>query len=272
MNDIILKLQDMRYLKWTKSRNSSGTAGSFLKSYDDTGSVKLYYKLSDYDSLNGIVGHECINEIIAQRVLSILGIEHLEYRLIHALIRIDDKDIETYLCESYDFKMPGETKLPLEDFYQMQRKNGESPMDFCIRNNMHKFIYEMLIIDFLIINRDRHGANIEILFDRKNRTFRPAPLFDHGLSFVFRCRTTKEVTDFDAMGDVRVQSFVGGSSTFQNLNMVPKSYIKQLGKLQESDRDRIFEGIENIIGPVYCNKIWEILMRRWSYLEDIRNS
>lgn len=35
---------------------------------------------------------------------------------------------------------------------------------------------------FLICNRDRHGANIEILSDEKEKA-RPAPLFVHGLSF-----------------------------------------------------------------------------------------
>ena len=95
MKDIITDLQDMRYLNWARTRKSSGTAGSFLKSYDDSGRVKIYYKLSDYDQVKGIVGHECVNEIVVQRLLRILGIEHLEYRLIHALVRIEDKD---FIC------------------------------------------------------------------------------------------------------------------------------------------------------------------------------
>ena len=71
MNDIVQEIQDLRYLKWTKTRNSSGTAGSFLKSYEETGGRKIYYKLSDYDVRRGIVGHECINEIVAQRILDL---------------------------------------------------------------------------------------------------------------------------------------------------------------------------------------------------------
>lgn len=52
---------------------------------------KIYYKLSNYDSEKGIIGHECVNEIIVDRLLSILGVEHLEYQLIHADIEIDEK-------------------------------------------------------------------------------------------------------------------------------------------------------------------------------------
>ena len=89
MEDIIRELQDLRYLNWSRTRKSSGTAGSFLKSYEESGNRKIYYKLSDFDSVKGIVGHECINEIIVQRLLNILGIEHLNYILVHALVKIN---------------------------------------------------------------------------------------------------------------------------------------------------------------------------------------
>ena len=60
---VIRKLQDLTYLTWDKTRHSSGTAGSYLKSYEMENNKKLYYKLSCYDSLRGITGHECVNEI-----------------------------------------------------------------------------------------------------------------------------------------------------------------------------------------------------------------
>lgn len=139
-NNIIYELQDLRYLVWSKTRKSSGIAGSFLKSYDDTGDTKIYYKLSDYDIQHGIVGHECINEIIAQRILEFFGIAHLEYTLVHSNIVVDDKVIETYLCKSYDFKAFGESKLPLEDYYAMERNGSETPLDFCVRMGWQNII------------------------------------------------------------------------------------------------------------------------------------
>ncbi len=84
MTDIIKEIQDMRYLNWSKTRKSSGTAGSFLKSNEEIGNKKIYYKLSDCDPVKGIAGHECVNEIIVQRLLKLFGIDHLEYlSLIH---------------------------------------------------------------------------------------------------------------------------------------------------------------------------------------------
>lgn len=35
-------------------------------------------------NVNGVVGHECVNEIIVDRLLTVLGIEHLDYTLINA--------------------------------------------------------------------------------------------------------------------------------------------------------------------------------------------
>ena len=60
---------DLTNLSWTKSRQSSGTAGSYLKSYSYRNGKKIYYKLSYFDDVNGIFGYESFNEIIADRLL-----------------------------------------------------------------------------------------------------------------------------------------------------------------------------------------------------------
>ena len=271
MNDIIHEIQDLRYLKWTKTRNSSGTAGSFLKSYDETGGRKIYYKLSDYDAKRGIVGHECVNEIVAQRLLDLLGIDHLAYTLVHALVRIDDKDTITYLCMSYDFKSPGESKIPIEDYYEMERRPGESPLDFCKRMHWEEYIFGMTVIDFLISNRDRHGANIEVLFDRKRKKVRPAPLFDHGLSFACRCHDAGELAGFDVMKDMKIQSFVGSNSAFDNLGIVSKDYLKTLPSITQKDIDVVTAGLEDALSPEYIDTIKEMITRRWDCIDDLRN-
>ena len=54
---VIREKQDLTYLNWTKTRESSGTAGSFLKAYSELNGIKTYYKLSNYDTINGITGH-----------------------------------------------------------------------------------------------------------------------------------------------------------------------------------------------------------------------
>ena len=268
---IISDIQDMTYLDWTRIRNSSGTAGSFLKAYYELNGKKIYYKLSNYDSYKGIVGCECVNELIADRLLSVLGIEHLSYQLIHAKVKVFDREYITWLCASEDFKKAGESKIALDIFYQLERKEGESPFEFCIRMGWADYIYKMLAVDFLILNRDRHGANIEVLRDRRNKTIRLAPLFDHGLSFFFSSRSMEDIQKTDVMEDKPVQCFVGGNSAKDNLELIPCDHMPQFHSLCPTDKLFILEGLDKVLPKEYLDKIWEMIRRRWEYYESFCN-
>ena len=265
---IIKEKQDLTYLTWAKIRNSSGTAGSFLKAYTDFGGKKTYYKLSNYDAFKGIIGHECINELIVDRLLSILGVDHLPYQLIYADILIDGKEHETYLCASEDFKQPRESKIALDAYYQAERKDGESPLEFCVRLGWEEYIYQMLAVDFLILNRDRHGANIEVLRNASSKTVRLAPLFDHGLSLIFQCQSEETVSKCDVMEDRPIQCFVGSRSAWENLKLIPKEKIPGFCSLHERDAQVLFEGLEGILPEGWRKKIWEMIWKRWCSYED----
>lgn len=267
--EIIHEKQDLTYLSWSLIRSSSGTAGSFLKATDDLQQPKIYYKLSNYDGINGIVGHECINEIIVDRLLNILEIEHLHYDLIHADIDVDGKEMETYLCASKDFKAHGEHKVALDAYYQAEKLDGETPLQFCTRNGWSDFIYKMLVVDFLILNRDRHGANIEVLRNARKKSLRLAPIFDHGLSLLFNCHTEEEINQFDVMKDRAVQCFVGSRSAQQNLMLIPKDEILALNPPQHTHKAYLLEGLDGIISQSLQNKIWDMIWQRWEYYENL---
>lgn len=268
---IVHEKQDLTYLSWSKIRNSSGTAGSFLKAYSELSGEKVYYKLSDYDSFRGIVGHECINEIVVDRLLDKLGIAHLHYQLSYAEINIDNKVQNTYLCASRDFKKPGESKIALETYYQLEKLENESPLEFCIRQGWEEYIYQMLVVDFLILNRDRHGANIEVLRNAKKKEIRLAPLFDHGLSFICRCHDMEKIGEVDVLEDKPVQCFVGGRSAQDNLNLIPKNKVPAIQVLKAEDREYIFEGLEEVMSEKWQDKIWEMIWKRWQYYESFCN-
>ncbi len=270
MAEIIHEKQDLTYLSWSKIHHSSGPAGSFLKAYSDLDGQKTYYKLSNYDAFRGVIGHECVNELIVDRLLDILGVEHLHYQLIHAEVCIDSRVHDTWVCASKDFKHKGESKLALDAYYQAERDRNESPLDFCIRCGWGRYIFEMLAVDYLILNRDRHGANIEVLRDVNARTIRLAPLFDHGLSLMFNCHDDKSIDSFDVMKDGPVQSFVGSRSTWENLKLiaVPPAFHP----LQEDHRDVLLEGLEDVLPRRWLDKIWEMLWKRWCVYEGFCDS
>ena len=266
---IVKEKTDLTYLKWSHARSSSGTAGTFLKSESVTEGRKIYYKLSNFDSLHGVVGHECVNEIIVDRLLEVLGVPHLSYELINAEIEIDGKIYNTYLAASEDFKQPGESKTALENYYRVNAKDGETPYEFCVRNRWRKYIDTMIAVDYLILNRDRHGANIEVLRNSRKKTIRLAPLFDHGLSLLYSCINEKEIKAFDIMEDKRCQNFIGGYYCFENLG-----FIKDKGKvfsneLSLTDRAYIFEDLEGIISKEHIDKIWNMIYERYKIYESL---
>lgn len=268
---VIVEKQDLTYLKWSHARNSGGTAGTFLKSQSILSGEKTYYKLSNFDSEKGIIGHECVNEIIVDRLLTILGVEHLEYQLIHADIEMDGKIYDTWLCASKDFKQKGETKSALDNYYQINKKENESRYEFCINNGWKKYIDTMLAVDYLILNRDRHGANIEVLRNGRKRTLRIAPLFDHGLSFLCSCYSDEEIAKFDILADKPCQNFIGSRSTFENLQLITEKSTIFQSKLTLQDKEKLFKDLSSVLSDQHLEKIWKMLWTRWCEYEKLCN-
>ena len=269
MNKVITEKQDLTYLTWSHIRSSSGTAGTFLKSQSIVSGEKIYYKLSNFDSEKGVIGHECVNEIIVDLLLTILGVPHLEYQLIHADIEIEGKIYDTWLCASKDFKQRGESKAALDNYYQLNKEPEEPRYLFCVKNGWKKQIDTMLVIDYLILNRDRHGANIEVLRDSRRRTLRIAPLFDHGLSFLCSCFNKDEIERFDILEDKPCQNFIGSRSTYENLRFVEnKKEIFSRG-LKPQDKSVLFKGLDSVLSESHLDKIWNMLWARWCEYEKL---
>ncbi len=266
---IISDRQDLTYLQWAHIRSSSGTAGSFLKSQATIGGIKQYYKLSGFDPSRGVVGGECINEIIVDRLLTILGVEHLSYTLINADIEVDGSVYNTYLCASEDFKQRGESKIALDDYYRENALPGESHYDFCVRQGWKDYVEKMIVIDYLILNRDRHGANIEILRNARAHTLRPAPYFDHGISLLCSCNGDDDARSFDVMKDLRCNNFIGSFSCRDNLDLISTGNKYFEGMLTPSHKSVLFDGLEKVLSKIFIDKIWELIYERYKVYEKL---
>ena len=141
------------------------------------------------------------------------------------------------------------------------------------------FLRMFLILNYLtyvkwmsiILYRDSHGANIEALRSQKKKEIRLAPLFDHGLSFACRCHDMNLIDKVDVMEDKPVQCFVGGRSAQENLKLIPQDKLPKINELKETDREYLFEGLDNIMPQCWQNKIWEMIWKRWQYYESFCN-
>ena len=130
----------------------------------------------------------------------------------------------------------------------------------------------MLVVDFLILNRDRHGANIEVLRNSRKKTIHLAPLFDHGLSLLFSCADDAAAEAYDVMADKRVNNYIGSGSTWENLKLIPKDKLPKLTSLTEHNRVVLMNGLEGILSQTLQDRIWEMIWKRWCAYEDFCHS
>lgn len=264
----ILQPVDLTFLTWSLSRSSTGTAGSFLKSYEETNGKKYYYKMSNYDSVRGVIGHESVNEIVAQNIADALQIEHLNYELVYCTVKVADKMLQTWVTRSEDFKNPGESKMTFETYYEILRLDGEDKFQFIERMGLKEYFNNLFLLDYIICNRDRHGANIEVL--QTGDTYRLAPLFDNGLSFLFSCYNDgKQMLEFDKLKDGPVNNYVGSMNLSDNLKLVPKT-LRQ--KVTMPSRAQLFQGLENAKEAVpeeYWDCIYDMVKERINYVKNI---
>lgn len=266
-----MNIVDLRRLRWTKTRQSLGIPGSLLKAYESIDKRKIYYKLSSFDSVSKFIGHEAINEVVVSRFLDVLNVEHVKYDLIYGLILLDGKEYKTYLCVSDDYKKEGESKIAIDTYIELNNDSNIDRLSFMKKIGYIDYIYMIFIIDFLIINRDRHGANIELI-KSKNSKLRISPLFDHGLSLLFSCSNDEEYKKFNPLGDVKVNNYFGSSSLFENLKLIPKKYLFKINELTNSDLDYIFKDIDLIMSKTWVSSVKNILKRRIKYYENFRNN
>lgn len=80
-------------------------------------------KLSRYNG-QAIDGYECVYELVASRLMEILGVEHAAYRLVHARVMIDGVEHVTWVNTSRSFRRPGERKLAFGAFFELYRGEG----------------------------------------------------------------------------------------------------------------------------------------------------
>lgn len=255
-------MQDLRQLTWDANpRNTQGTAGTFLKAFDG----KYYYKLSAGDYLSGFYGHEAVNEVIVSRLLDLLGIEHTKYTGCKALIQVANRQFETYVRKSLNYRHTDESKLTLETFYALYGRANENILEFLARMGFTDNVDKLLLVDFLIINRDRHGANVEVL--QSNNKFRLAPIFDNGVSFVAPMQNQLEtIKGFEPMRDVVCNNFLGTYSVIQNLRYISKPV--RVNKLNFTDLSSLFYGTGTSISDVHKMKILQIIQERYDYARN----
>jgi hypothetical protein len=239
---------------------SINSDGAFLKATNEDKSI--YYKMSAYNAAQGVFGHEAVNELLAYRVASELGVPVPETELVKALVRVDNMEFETYLAVSKSFQPADGTRVSFENFYKSVRTGSETALSVAFRYGWETQIQQMFVFDFLIFNRDRHGANLEVLENGGEK--RLSPLFDNGLSFAVSCHTDAELSAFDVTADKLVNNFIGSRSLYENIGGIHRPDL--IGRPGKGFRDRLLEGLADVLSAKHMEVVWELLCKRWAYV------
>jgi len=258
-------LWDLRGEVWSRTAGSLASDGVYMKTELPVNGVNHYLKLSRYDSYRGIYGHESINEMIAYKLGFLLGFNVPEGFLRKCIVKIDDIEHETYVFAAKSYKTTG-SRSSFESFYVDNRlSDKESPLDLCKRFGWTDDVYKMFIFDYLIINRDRHGANLEVL---KNGDKKLSPLLDNGLSFVCACTEESELASFNIMEDRVVNNFIGEKRLAANLSLIDRKV--EFSDLDELKIKALLDELQGVLPKSYLTLIYSIVLRRWQDVAQFR--
>ena len=129
----------------------------------------------------------------------------------------------------------------------------------------------MLVFDYLILNRDRHGANMEGTDQSIPKNCAACPLFDHGVSLFSRTPDDAALAKEDVMADKPVQCFVGTRSAWENLHLIPKDVTPSESAEGNRSCTDLLDGLDEAFSPYWLERIWEMIWRRWKTYENLRN-
>ena len=241
-------MRDYRHLQWSFSSNSSG--GQYLKSEEIVDHKKIYYKLSDY-GYQGFRSHEAVLEVIASRLGRFLGLPVLKYTGEMALITLDGKEQSVFVTRSENYCKAGQTAMSLLTDYKLNHMSDESPLAYCQRIGLTNYIDAVLLFDYLIMNVDRHGRNIELLYDAAGN-MTPAPIFDNGRCLTFACgNQPANIAKWDYTEGGMGNNFVGGVYLEQNLKHISKPYA--LPRLDEKAYASIFYRLGKVLSKEHIS-------------------
>jgi hypothetical protein len=249
---------------WSRKAGSVASDGAYLKATQTINGELRYLKLSAYDIGRGVYGYESANEAIAERLGHLLGFDVPEGELLDADVLIEGSLYNTQVYSAKSFKLFGESRSTFEEYYRDFRVEDESPVAFCLRQGWSEKLYQMFIFDYLIINRDRHGANLEVL--KSSNSVRLSPLLDNGISFLSPRTEPKMAEEFNPISDIPVNNFIGDRSLEKNLDLIQESV--HFNKLNLLWKDEIFRGVR--MPDKFIEAIWYAILRRWENIEKFR--
>ena len=192
------------------------------------------------------IHQEPFNEAVISNYLDLLHIDHVHYDLVYINNRPYSK------CAT----MLGKNEELVHTYYIMNMSKKDNKISYLdhyinnctelgIKNNLRNTLENMLIIDYVSANTDRHWANFGIIRDCDTlKAKKAAPLYDNGASLFAK------FADFEigeANKNLKCQSFSGNLDDSLRL-------VKDLSLLKNKNIEALPDIINNIFNDKYIYK------------------
>ncbi len=216
---------------------------------------------------SGAIQQEPYNEVIASKIMERLDIPHVNYSL------ITEEEYPYSICE--DFITP-QTEL-ISAWYVMQTEKKPNHISVyqhyvncCEKLGIPKIkqsLDQMMVVDYLIANEDRHQNNFGVIRDAESLNFiGTSPLFDSGTSLWF----DKPTPMIGRTAKLRCKPF---KNTHEEQIKLVSSFdwldISKLKGVEEEFRELVRDSI--FIDNTRCDAICKAIKERISSLEKVIN-
>jgi hypothetical protein len=209
---------------------------------------------------------EPFNELIASKIMDLLNINHVNYNLKRTKEGIPYSECKCMCNNHIEYLNAG---WIMNNKYFEVNNTHNSYIDICKKNNIKdtkERIDEMITLDFLIGNVDRHQGNYGILRDSDTlKWLGIAPIFDNGNSLFF------DYENEDAQY-FSVDSFSKAFRDNNRLNLQLIDYPQWYDKNKTNGiTDIVASGLKQNekLKPKRIDKVVEVIKERLRIFEDI---
>jgi len=209
-----------------------GTEGTFPHTWKFNGGEIIFIKAGSKYTLGGSnSGREPYSEYYASKVAEFLGFEHVEYKIRQHKRKDGRIDVVTE-CKCYCSEEIGSVAA-----HNLGIDSYEKAIEYCksISGKAYKQILNMLFLDCLLLNTDRHFGNIEFMVNNSSlKVIDLAPIFDNNYALLPRFMEGYDTLDLD---EYRARD----KSRFEDLyNMIcrHRKYTRELIKLKKFRLDK----------------------------------
>jgi len=244
---------------------------------------QLKWLVGDYWYKADRNGYEGLAEVVVSKLLSKSNLKpenYIDYDL--ATIKYKNKTYQG--CKSKNFLLHGESLITLESLYRQfsgqsltavlaEINNLSKEMTFMINfvNNLDldfdftQYLSNMLMIDMLFLNEDRHLHNIALI-QKTNGQYRAAPIFDNGASLLSDIENDYPLSNATGklMKKVRPKTFDHSFSEIEN-ELLKRQIISIEFSFNEADVKDILENCTSYSDEIENRIIYILNMQREKY-------